>query len=110
MAVLSHHVADVFLESKQTNDVRNEAILNGADLVVGVLTNKLPQVIVGAVAGNAMDIIDKVIAPKVFGVEPNTVFVIHREPKPGYQLTEKDTIRCDVVATGLACMTLLMEK
>ena len=106
---MSHHVVDVFLETKQVDDVRNEAILNGLDLVVGAATNNLPLVVGGAIAANAMDIVDKFIAPKILGLEPNTVFVCHRAPKPGYPINEKDTIRCDVVATGLACMTLLFK-
>ena len=109
-AFVSHHFIDRWPEHGIEQSVVEEAGMHVMDLIAGAATNKLPQVVAGVVLGSGMDLIDKLLAPSI-GVPANSVFDCHQD---GYSsklpsMTEAETIKANVVATGLAVLTLVCE-
>lgn len=109
-AFMSHHFIDRWPEAGIEQSVVEEAGLHVMNLIAGAATNKLPQVVAGIALGNGMDFIDKILAPEL-SVTANSVFDCHQD---GYStklpaMTEADTIKANVAATGLAVMTLVCE-
>jgi len=107
LTIGSHHFVDKLGEGSINDPLPKELAYHAIDVGVGTLAGQLPLVLGGVLAGNAFDLIDKALAPAL-GVTPNSVFPCHTD---GYsqqlQVSARDTDRANVVATGLALLTVL---
>ena len=109
-AFVSHHFIDRWPEHYIEEALIAESGMHGIDIIAGLATNNLQQVIAGIILGNAMDGIDKLVAPAL-GVTANTVFECHHtgyaEKLPA--MSKHDTIKANAAATVATVLTLMLE-
>lgn len=110
-AIMSHFIADFIMESKYGKDVLYQLVFHSLFITLGYSLGLFWQFVIGAIAGNLFDLIDKKMMLFFYDNKrfPATYLVHIKNQKKGIKITSKTTKTLTLVNIMIVLSVLIFN-